>query len=177
MKLNISKTRDIALTRKTSVLYYIYKICDSSVTRTDTIKDLGVQLHFHAHVDYIFSQSVRMMGLIRTITYFFSTLDNLFILYVTLVRPKLEYAFPVWNSITSTDARKLERIQRKFVAICQHRFFTYDHVTCEDFLKFLKLYTLHDRRLYVDALFYFCLFRFKMLFVSFGYYWHPSSSS
>jgi hypothetical protein len=116
MKLNIGKTRVIAFTRKTNVLYYNYKICDSSVTRTDTIKDLGIlldsKLHFHAHVDYIFSQSVRTLGSIRTVTCSFSTLDSLLILYLTPVRPKLEYASKVWNSVPATDAKKLERIQR-----------------------------------------------------------------
>jgi hypothetical protein len=54
-KLNIVKTRVIAFSRKTNVLYYSYKICDSFVTRTDAVKDLGVRLdsklHFHIHVD------------------------------------------------------------------------------------------------------------------------------
>jgi hypothetical protein len=111
-------------------------------------------LHFNAHVDYIFSQSVRTLGLIRTVTYSFSTLDSLLILYLTLVRPKLEYAPAVWNSVTATDAKKLERMQRKFVALCQNPFYTYDHVTYGDFLEFLKLHTLHDRRLHLDALFF-----------------------
>jgi hypothetical protein len=158
VKLNISKTRVIAFTRKTNGLYYAYKIFGSSITRTDTIKDTGAQLdskiYFHTHVDYVFSQSVRMLGLIRTIAYSFSTLDSSFILYITLVRSKLECACTVWNSITSTDAKKLESIQRKFVAICQHRFFTHGHVTYEDFLKFIKLRSLHGRRLYQDALFF-----------------------
>jgi hypothetical protein len=158
MKLTISKTRVIAFTRKTNVLYYSYKICDSFVTRTDTIKDLGIQLdsklHSHAHVDYIFAQSIRMLGSIRTVTYCFSTLDSLLILYLTPVGPKLEYASTVWNSITATDAKRLERIQRKFVALYQTRFFTHDHVTYGDFLEFLKPHTPHDRRLYLDALFF-----------------------
>jgi len=66
MKLDISKIRVTAFTRKTNVLYYTYKIWDLSITNMDTIKDLGVQLdsklHFHAHADYIISQSVRMLG-------------------------------------------------------------------------------------------------------------------
>jgi len=66
-KLNISKTRVIAFTRKTKLLYYTYKIWDSYITCMDTIKDLGIQLdsklHFHAHADYIISQSVRLLGL------------------------------------------------------------------------------------------------------------------
>jgi hypothetical protein len=73
-------------------------------------------------------------------------------LYLTLVRPQLENASTIWNYVTSTDAKKLVRTQRTFVALCQNCFFTNDHVTYEDFLQFLKLHTLHDRRLRLDAL-------------------------
>jgi hypothetical protein len=99
----------------------------------------------------------------KTITCSFSTLDKLLILYLTLFRPKLQYASIVWNSIMSTDAKTLERIQREFAAICQYRFFIHDHVTYEDFLKFLKLHTLHDRRLSWCIIFHSCLFSFKMI--------------
>jgi hypothetical protein len=81
------------------------------------------------------------------ITYSVSTLNNLLILYLTLVRPQLQYTSIVWNSKRFTDAKKLERSQRKFVALCQNCFFTYDNVTYEDFLKIMKLRTLHKRRL------------------------------
>jgi hypothetical protein len=41
---------------------------ESLITRTEYIKDLEVQidskLHFHNHVDYIFSQTIRLLGLI-----------------------------------------------------------------------------------------------------------------
>jgi hypothetical protein len=109
--------------------------------------------YFHAHIDYIFSKSLRTLGLIRTLTYSFSTLDCLLLFYSTLVRPKLlEYAFVVWNSVTSTDARKLERIQWKFAALCQNHFFS-SFGTYQDFLKNLKLHTLYDRTRFLDALF------------------------
>jgi hypothetical protein len=127
MKLKVRKTRVIIYCRKTNDLYYVYKIQDSSITRTDTIKDFCVQLdsklNFHARVDCIFSQILRALGLIRTLTYSFSTLDCLLVLYSTLLRPKLEYASVVRNWVTSTDARKLERIQRKFAVQCQNLFF------------------------------------------------------
>jgi hypothetical protein len=133
MKLNISKTKVISFTRKANVACYSYKICDSFKTHTDTLKNFGVQLdqklHFHVRVDYVFSQSVRTLGLTRTVTSSLSTLDNPPILYLTLGRPKPEYASTVWNSITASDAKKLECIQRKFVTLCQNRFFTQDHVT------------------------------------------------
>jgi hypothetical protein len=99
---------------------------DSSIIRPDTIKDLQLQLdaklHFHAHVEYIFSHSIRLLDLVRTKTYSFSTLDSLLILYLTLGRPKLEYASTVRNSVTPTDAKKLGLLRRKFVTLCHSGF-------------------------------------------------------
>jgi hypothetical protein len=42
MKLNINKTRVISSSRKTNTLICDYQLCQSSITRTDSIKDLGV---------------------------------------------------------------------------------------------------------------------------------------
>jgi hypothetical protein len=48
-------------------------------------------------------------------------------LYFTLVRSKFEYASVVRNSVTTTDANKLERIQQKFSAFCCNRFLPHVH--------------------------------------------------
>ena len=63
-----------------------------------------------------FFKSPKILGLIRKLTYSFSTINSLLLLYVTLVRPVLEYASTVWNSVTATDTNKLERVQRKFAS-------------------------------------------------------------
>jgi hypothetical protein len=75
------------------------------MTCTDKTKYFGVQidskLHFHthththtrarAHVDCnSFFQFLRTLGLIRTVTFTSSTLDNVLMLYLTLVGLKLE---------------------------------------------------------------------------------------
>jgi hypothetical protein len=115
------------------IFNYTSKLMDSPVIHMCTIKELGVQidwkLHFHAHGDCIFSQYVRMLGLIWTITSSFSTLVNLLISYVTLIGPKLEYTSTAWNSILSIDTRNLEHIQQKFIGLSQNNFFACDHVT------------------------------------------------
>lgn len=74
-------------------------------------------------------------------------------LYLSLFGTKLEYASSVRNSITSTNARKLEFILQKFIALCQSNIFSHDHITYDDFQKILKLHTLHDRRFHLHPLF------------------------
>jgi hypothetical protein len=153
MKLNISKTKVISFSRKTNVPIYDYKLCQSPITRTDSIKDLGVfidvKLHFHDHVNYVFSRCIKLLGLARSITFNFSSLECM----LRLIRSKLEYASVVWNSITSTDANKLERNLQRLAALCFNRFFPQVHYCYSLALEDLKLRTLHIRRHRLDALF------------------------
>lgn len=163
MKPNPSKIRAVSFTRKTTAWNYQYRLGNSFILRTDCIKDLGIyldsKLHFHQHVDHLFSHALKLLGLIRTITFSFSTLDSLLTLYSTLVRSKLEYASVVWNSVTITDSNKLERIQRKFAALCHNRFFTDMDYHYVNMLNKLKLQTLHFRRRHIDALFLISVFK------------------
>ncbi|PNF19262.1 hypothetical protein B7P43_G08007 [Cryptotermes secundus] len=167
MKLNVNKTKVITFSRKTNSLIYAYKLFHFTVTLTHSVKDLGVylesKLHFHNHVNFIFSYCVKMLGTIRSITFNYSTLGCMFILYFTLVRSKVEYASVVWNSITSTDANKLERIQQKFTALCFKRFFPQVDYRYDFALEQLKLHTLQKRRYHLDALFLIQVYRGSVL--------------
>jgi hypothetical protein len=68
---------------------------DALILRVECIKDLGVvldsKLYFHCHVDFVYSQALRTLGLIRFITYNLFFLDSLVVLYIALIRSKLEY--------------------------------------------------------------------------------------
>jgi hypothetical protein len=86
---------------------------DVLIVRTDCVKELGFmlddKLHFHRHLDYIrvLSQALKLLGLIRFITYNFSSVVSLKVLYITSIRSKLEYAPVVWNKFTLADFDKI----------------------------------------------------------------------
>jgi hypothetical protein len=86
----------ICFTRKTNSIHFGCFLGDLLIIRTDCVKDLGVmlgiKLHFDRHVDYLHSQALKLLGLIRFITYNFSSLNSVKVSYISLIRSKLEHA-------------------------------------------------------------------------------------
>jgi hypothetical protein len=158
MKLNTQKTTVSSFTIKTNSIHSDYHLGNAVIMRTDCVKDLGVwlyiKLYFHDHVNYIFSVAPKLPGLIYFTTYNFSSLDSLLVLYISLIRSKLEYASIAWNNLTITDSNKLGSIQKKFAHLCYRLFYQFDFPRNYDvILERLGLRTLHSRRRHLDALF------------------------
>jgi hypothetical protein len=86
MRLNINETRVMSYSRKTNLLRDDYRLGHSVIARTSSIKDLGVffdsKLYFHNHVDFLFSKYVKLLGLIPSITFSFSSLEFRLLIYV-----------------------------------------------------------------------------------------------
>ena len=117
-------------------------------------KDLGIQiaknLKWSQHVDYIYktasSQSYRILKCFKS--------TNIWILvklFVTYVRPKLEYNTPVWSPYLNHDIDKIESVQRNFTRKacirCGIKFSSYTHR-----LYMLNLISLQKRRIINDLL-------------------------
>ena len=67
MKLNSSKTKVIAFTKKTDVLYYTYKLLDSSITHKDFWVKLDSKLYegsSKSFCTFIFSRETVRAGVV-----------------------------------------------------------------------------------------------------------------
>jgi hypothetical protein len=169
MILNTYKTTIVLFTRKINNINFNYKLCNKLESRSQCVKDLGIllysKLYFHSHVDWIFSQSLNVLGLIRYIIFSSSALDGLMILYNALVRSKLEYDSVAWNSAALIDSSKLEIIPRKLLALCNSRILIGNCSSIyDDIIVRLNLPTVQSRRRFLDVLFLINIFKNKPIF-------------
>jgi hypothetical protein len=87
MKLMSTKAGSLPFANKQTSMVFTTN-CVKLMSRTDCIRDLGVfidtKLHFHQEEDNIFSQAIKLLGLIQTLTFSFSSLHSPFCLYTAL---------------------------------------------------------------------------------------------
>ena len=91
MTIYVNKTRNMSFCRKTN--WHVFFITNSRIFYHTQGLHLAVlidtKLQFYQQVDNISSQAVRLLGLIRAVTFSLSPLHSLLTLYCTLLRPKL----------------------------------------------------------------------------------------
>ena len=75
----------------------------------------------------------------NSLTYFDAELISL--LYVSLIRPHLEYVIPVWNTSLKNDFNKVDNVQHRATRL----FSSLRKKSNEERLKALKLTTLENR--------------------------------
>ena len=105
-------------------------VCNVSVS----LSCVGLYLH------------VELVSFIESFKVTLTQLYTLFNLYVTLVRPHLEYACEVWSPHLQKDIKKLEQVQKFGLRMCTKRWNA-------DYIELLSLFnipTLGDRRLYLS---------------------------
>ena len=156
MRLNIGKCKVMYLGGSESerVEYTIEDIESGlrvPLEETNCEKDLGIlisdDLRWKNHINSIAAKANRVLGmLLKTFT---SRDMNLWkLLYVSLVRPHLEFASTVWNPYLVGDIETLEKVQRRATRISpEMRSLEY-----EDRLKRWGLTSLKERRVRGDLI-------------------------
>jgi hypothetical protein len=80
-------------------------------------KDLGVvwqnNLKWSEHVSRACSMAYMKLGMLRRTFRTWSNARTFKLLFTTCVRPHLEYAVPVWNTLTKKAVKKLEKVQER----------------------------------------------------------------
>lgn len=148
LNFNITKCYHLGITNKTVPLSYNYLMNDHAISGTISTKYLGItinqKLNWNQHCDYICSKANGTLGLLRRVLGDCNR-DVKSKAYITLVRPKLEYASSVWNPHTKRNINQIEMVQHRAARFVLHDYSRFSHVS--PMIKQLGWDTLEQRRL------------------------------
>ena len=152
MTLNTTKCKFMLVSRKNrpsipSVTMSLYGVPLENVT---TFKYLGVllssDLSWSSHIQKTCSKARQLLGLLYRRFYRHSNEQTLRQLYISLVRPHLEYGSSVWSPHLQKDVTMLEKTQHFACKICTKLWDSNYY----ELLDRLRVPTLANRRLHTD---------------------------
>ena len=117
MRLNVSKcfTMTVLHPRRNKIITP-YRLYNHLLSPVEHYKYLGIiiqsDLKWHLHIQSITSKANQMLGLLKR-NLRTPSIHLRKRAYLSLVRPKLEYATTVWNPHLTTDKIALEKVQRR----------------------------------------------------------------
>ncbi|KAK9496777.1 hypothetical protein O3M35_012971 [Rhynocoris fuscipes] len=163
LHLNVSKCYQICCTKKFNSVsnYFQYKLNDQYLTKVEIIKDLGVyfdsKLSFKYHILQIFSKALKVLGFVIRFSRSFHSISTLKLLYITLVRPILEFSSLIWSPNYQYLISHIEKIQHRFlryIYFFENRQYSYN-IDYNQILSTVNMSTLESRRLKADLIFLF----------------------
>ena len=92
------------------------------IERTYSFKYLGITisstLSWSEHIHIICTKARRVIGVLYRHFYLNADTNSLLQLYLSMVRPLLEYACQVWHPHLTKDIKKLESVQKLALRLC-----------------------------------------------------------
>ena len=148
LTLNVRKFKSLLVSRKHSYLSgQSIMVSGQVLEKVESYKYLGVVINstltWSNHISRVCSRARQQLGLLYRQFYGDSSTSTLKALYITQVRPHLEYAIPVWDPHLSKDVDALESVQRFASKVCTKK---WRDVSYEERLKMLNIDTLQSRR-------------------------------
>ena len=151
--LNISKCKHLSLGGPSTNRTYTIKndLEDVIIQQTREERDLGItftnDFKFSKHINLSIRKANKMLGIVyRSFQHLTPTIFRM--LYVSLVRPHLDYASVVWNPHLLKDIRALEAVQRRATRMVPQ----FGTMTYVERLTLLNLPSLYYRRRRMDMI-------------------------
>lgn len=121
IKLNAAKTENITFARKftNTTTYQRLRILDKTIEPTKAVKYLGVwmdsSLRYHIHAQKTITKFNNALSIFYPLLNRKSrlTMENKKLIYTAVIRPVITYAAPVLAALSTTNKRKLQRLQNK----------------------------------------------------------------
>ena len=148
LTLNIRKCCYMIFTRKrfTTLPTTPLMVNNLALAKVDSFKYLGVNLSanlsWSEHVNCIAMKTRRLVGLLYRRFYCYLDSHVMVKLYITFIRPHLEYACTVWSSYLQKDIQALENVQKFAFRVCTGQW----SMDYETLLSFLNTSSLATRR-------------------------------
>lgn len=139
---------------------WVYTIGSSELEEVNSFVDLGVlldqKLRFNLHIESIVNKAHSMLGFIKRWSKEFNDPYITRALFVSLVRPILEYACVVWSPYYNIYIDRIESIQKQFLLFAL-RGLGWNHFESlppyENRLNLIDLPTLERRRYMLKSIF------------------------
>ena len=151
LSFNTAKCKYMIISRKNSPLIppHSLVLLGSPMEKVDCYKYLGLlitkNLTWSTHITSICSKAKKILGLIYRRFYTSSNQEAIKQLYISLVRPHLDYACQVWDPHLAKDKKILEDVQRFGCKLAAHQWDS----SYQELLQLFELQTLEERRLHL----------------------------
>jgi len=120
VQFNASKTQSCSLSHKKSTNIHPIFMNGASLQNKESFNLVGVafehDLSWHGHITSIATSAAKKLGFLFRARRYFSSL-NLYTLYVSQIRPCLEYCSHVWGAAPPSTLSILDSIQRKAIRL------------------------------------------------------------
>ena len=117
MKFNVAKCHSMRVTRHQhhKQILFDYSLHNQTLENVQSAKYLGItitdNMDWGQHVSEISSKATKTLGFLRR-NLAFAPRSTKEVAYKTLVRPKLEYAAPIWSPHSKLQINQIEKVQR-----------------------------------------------------------------
>ena len=117
MKFNVAKCHSMRVTRHQhhKQILFDYSLHNQTLENVQSAKYLGItitdNMDWGQHVSEISSKATKTLGFLRR-NLAFAPRSTKEVAYKTLVRPKLEYAAPIWSPNLKLQINQIEKVQR-----------------------------------------------------------------